>query len=231
MRAPAEAKILSIVTWKWGNLYSTEDVAKLMAGCRRHMKQPFRFLVITDNLNDYPEGAEPWAIRDPALCDIKGCYARLRMFDPEWMAWHEVDRLLCLDLDLVVTGPLDALVDREEKFLIWLNANQSNPCRTNGSVMYLRVGCAPEVWSDFTVAKSAAVPYHEFPDDQNWINHKLPNCAGWNCGPESGIWAFGKRGWPKDNKLPEGARIVAFPGARDPSQFTHLDWVKEHWRA
>lgn len=202
-----------------------------MAGCRRHIKQPFRFLVITDNLNDYPEGAEPWAIRDPALCNIKGCYARLRMFDPEWLAWIEVDRLLCLDLDLVVTGGLDALVDRDEKFLILKGANAANPCPYNGSVMYLRVGCAPEVWKDFTVAEAKKAPYFSFPDDQGWLWHKLPRAAGWKCGSDSGIYAFKKPGWPANSDaLPPDARIVAFPGARDPRQFTHLDWIKEHWR-
>jgi hypothetical protein len=95
----------------------------------------------------------------------------------------------------------------------------------------LRAGAHPEVWLDFSLDAARKVPYYAFPDDQGWIWHKLPNAEGWRCGPESGIWSFRKRGWPKDDKLPEGARIVAFPGSRDPSMFTHLDWMKEHWAA
>jgi hypothetical protein len=53
----------------------------------------------------------------------------------------------------------------------------------------------------------------------------MPNAAGWPCGPDSGIWSFGKRGWPRNNELPSGARMVAFPGYRDPSMFENLDWV------
>ena len=30
--------------------------------------------------------------------------------------------------------------------------------------------------------------------------------------------------------VPEGARIVAFPGHRDPSKYQHLSWVRDNWR-
>jgi len=46
-----------------------------------------------------------------------------------------------------------------------------------------------------------------------------------------GVYAFKKRNWPKGDALPSNARVVAFPGFRDPSQFGHLDWVAQHWRA
>jgi uncharacterized protein YbdZ (MbtH family) len=131
----------------------------------------------------------------------------------------------------VVTGLLDPLFDRPEPFLIWQGANQSNPNPYNGSVMMLRKGAHPEVWRDLTPAAVEAIERHEFPDDQGWLWHKLPGAAGWPVGEDSGIWAFGKRGWPADNRLPAAARIVAFPGKRDPAQITHLDWVKEHWTA
>ncbi len=77
---------------------------------------------------------------------------------------------------------------------------------------------------------AAKVPFYEFPDDQGWIWHKLPRAAGWLAGPTSGIYGFKKPGWPPGDNLPADARLVAFPGARDPSQFTHLPWVRKYWR-
>jgi len=50
-------------------------------------------------------------------------------------------------------------------------------------------------------------------------------------GPADGVYGFHKPGWPKGEALPKNARIVAFPGWRDPVGFRHLDWVKQHWRA
>jgi len=213
---------LVITTWLWGRRYGPDYVARLAAGVARHLKQPYRFAVMR------PEPA------DRLLTEIPGCFCRLRSFDPAWQARQGIaagDRLVWMDLDMVITGPLDALFDREEDFVIWQHANASNPCPYNASVTMLRAGAHPEVWRDFSPMAAAQRPFFSFPDDQGWLWHAVPDAAGWECGAASGIWAFGKRAWPKDNKLPAGARIVAFPGFRDPSQFGHLDWVAQHWRA
>jgi hypothetical protein len=212
---------LVVVAFYWGRKYSPDYVHKLAAGIARHLKQPHRFVVVRPERQDRP------------LTETPGCFCRLRLFDPAWQTRQgiaEGDRLVCLDLDMIITGPLDVLFDRAEDFVILQGANASNPCPYNGSVTMLRGGAHPEVWRDFSPEAAAKVPYFSFPDDQGWLWHTMPDAAGWTCGAASGIWAFGKRGWPKDNTLPAGARIVAFPGARDPSQFTQLDWVKEHWR-
>lgn len=221
--------VLTVCTWKWGNKYSDADVARLAAGVRRNMKQAFRFLLITDDIESAPPGVEPWAIRDPELTKIPGCFARLRMFDPEWMAWHDIDWLVCLDLDLIVTGPLDELFDRNIPFKILQGANAVNPCPYNGSMMMIRKDAHQKVWSEFSINAAWKVPWHEFPDDQGWIWHKVPNAAGWKAGHD-GVYAFQKPGWPAGDDLPRDARIVAFPGCRSPEKFKHLGWVKQHWR-
>lgn len=213
---------LTICTWLWGSKYGPQYVDRLRAGVNRHLKQEHRFRVFTPGACDL------------ALTKIPGCFARLRMFDPKWQEANGIgqgDRLVCLDLDLVITGPLDRLFDRPEPFCILQHANAANPCPFNGSVMMLRGGAHPDVWSVFSLAAAGAVPFHHFPDDQGWLHHKVPDAAGWRCGASSGIYAFRKRDWPKDDGLPSIASIVAFPGHRDPSQFMHLDWVKQHWRA
>lgn len=212
--------MLTVCTWLWGDKYGGDYIHRLASGVRRHLTQPYRFVVLK------PES------EDAHLIKIPGCFARLRMFDPEWQRGHGItDRLVCLDLDLIVTGPLDPLFDRPEPFVILGGANAANPCPFNGSVMMLRPGAHPEVWLQFTLEKARNVPYYAFPDDQGWLWHMLPNSATWGCGRKSGIYAFRKPGWPggDDAPLPSGARMVCFPGKRDPSQFAHLGWVKEHW--
>jgi hypothetical protein len=210
--------MLTICTWLWGDKYPRKYHERLRAGLKRHVKQPYRFIIF------------PPMPGDEALVG-RGCFCRLRMFDPEWQASHGLEgRLVCLDLDVVITGPLDPLFDRPETFMVLGGANQSNPNPFNCSVMMLRAGRHADIWTDFSLEAAQNIPWYAFPDDQSWIWHKLPHAVTWDCGPRSGIWSFQKRGWPKDDKLPEGARIVAFPGSRDPGQFEHLDWVKEHWR-
>lgn len=213
---------LIVGTWFWGSKYPTEYVEKLKAGVQRNLKVPYEWMVW------HPEP------EDRHLILLPGCFCRLRMFDPNWQAKHGIapgDRIVCLDLDSVVTGSLDMLFDRYDTFSILLGANAANPCPYNGSVFMLRAGYHEEVWSDFSLAAAKAVRYHEFPDDQGWFWHKLPNAAGWPVGARSGIYAFQKPGWPPGTALPREARLVAFPGWRDPGKFAeHVRWIREHWR-
>lgn len=238
--------MLTVCTWLWGDKFGPEDVRKLKAGVARNLRQPHRFLCVSDKDNearlvDARVSCEITRIQHPDLTLIKGCYARLAMFSPSWQREIGVDdRLVCIDLDTVVTGELDPLFDRPEPFLIMQKGNASNPCPFNGALQMVRAGAHPEVWSDFTVEAAAKVPFYEFPDDQGWIWHKLPNAAGWVCGRDSGVFVFRKPGWPgfthardirPDDHLPKGARLVTFSGGRSPQKFSHLQWVKQNWAA
>jgi hypothetical protein len=211
---------LIVSCWRWGDKYPDHYVERLQAGVARHLAQPYEFRVFAPE----PE--------DTHLTEIPGCMARLRAFDPEWQAKQGInngDRLVTLDLDLIVTGPLDPLFDQPHPFMIAGYMNTANPCVYNGSVQMLRAGYRPDVWTDFSLDAVQASAKYEFYDDQGWLWHKLPHEATWRAGPSTGLYGFQKKGWPGGVALPKGARIVAFPGHRDPSQYTHLDWVQRHW--
>lgn len=226
--------MLTVLTYLWGeSKYSALDVERLARGLWRHLKQGYRMVVVTDR----PERIDselfmtiPIPKEDRYLLEHKGCFVRLRMFDPVWQKENNFfDRIVCMDLDSVVTGQLDPLFMRPDTFSILLGANASNPCPFNGSLMMLRAGAHPEVWSEFSLDASRAVPFYEFPDDQAWLAHKLPKANGWKAGSQSGVYAFHKPGWPKGDDLPKDARLVVFPGWRSPEKFKHLKWVKENW--
>ena len=211
---------LTVVTWRWGEKYQGHYIERLKAGIARHLKQEYRFAVF-----------EPEA-RDEYLTKVPGCFARLRLFDPAFQAKHHLEgRIVNIDLDAIVTGSLDELFDRPESFVILHGGNASNPCPFNGSLWMLRAGEHEDVWRDFSLKNAGQIKYHEFPDDQGFFWHKMPRAAGWKVGAESGVYCFQKPGWVTGEALPKDARLVAFPGWRDPSRFTHLDWVKRNWAA
>lgn len=210
---------LIVSTWSWGSKYGPEYLERLKAGVARNLSLPYEFRVF------HPEP------EDMHLTAIPGCFARLRVFDPEWQARqgiNEGDRIVCLDLDLVVTGVLDDLFSRPEHFAILSGVNSANPCWANGSVWWTTAGYRPDVWSDFSLEAANKLLAYEFADDQLWLADKLPDAGRITL--EDGVYAFQKPGWPKGEALPRNARIVAFPGWRDPSGWTHLPWIKEHWR-
>lgn len=210
--------MLIVGTWVWGSKYPKHYIERLAAGVARHLRQDYRFCVFRP------------LEEDEHLTRIPGCFARLRMFDPEWQKLHGIkprERVVCMDLDMVVTGPLDPLFDVPDDFMILQGVNAANPCPMNGSLWMLRAGYRPDVWSDFSIDAANKVPFYSFPDDQAWFAHKIPFAGAW--GPREGVYGFRKPGWPIGTEPPPHARVVAFFGHRDPSQFAHLDWVRQNW--
>lgn len=219
--------MLTICTWLWGTKYGAHYVEKLKAGVARNLKMPHRFICVTDRTD---VSCETFPLVDPNLQYVSdGCYQRLRMFDPAWQAKHGIERLVCLDLDLVITGSLDALFSRLEPFVI-LHGGHFSPCPFNGSVMMIDRWARPEIWSRFRVSEAEEVAMADGTwrgSDQTWIAHIAPDAAGWSH--VDGVYGFRKPGWMTGDDLPADARIVAFPGKADPSQLGHLKWVRENW--
>jgi hypothetical protein len=225
--------VLAICTWLWGSAkYTPIYVERLHAGLRKNLQQPFRFLLMTERERKITlsDGIERYAIEDPQLTNIKGCFVRLRMFDKDWQRKCSLDGpIVCMDLDVVVTGSLDEVFGRHEPIVLFSGANSANPCPYNNSVFMFQAGAHSELWDDFSLDVLKKLPRYKFPDDQGWFWHRLHYPATWQVGVRSGIYAFRKPGWPIGDILPAMAKLVAFPGHRDPAQFTNLPWVRQYW--
>ncbi len=228
--------MLTVVTWLWGNKWPREYVERLAAGVRRNLKQPHRFAVMTD-APFAAGGVLTWEIpaEDRHLIEDRGCFARMRLFDKGWQEANGIgsgDRVVNMDVDIVVTGPLDPLFDRDAEFTIMQGYNGTNPCPFNGSLWMFRGGERHDVWDDFSLEAygTRGVPFHAFPDDQGWLHHKFPNARAYT--PKDGVYAMKKNGWGSAGRrgLPQGACLVAFPG-RDPKKYIECDWVVKHWIA
>ena len=209
---------LTIVTWLWGTKYPSYYVKRLDYGLRRHLEPPFRFVVLQ------PLAEDLW------LTD--GCLCRMRLFDPAFQERFGIapgERVVQLDLDLIITGRLEPLFARSENLVVLAGANAANPCPFNCSILMMRAGEDSDLWFDLNADILQTIPKYEFADDQGWIHFRRPDAAVWKVGPKSGIYAFKKPGWPSGERLPADARIVCFPGKRDPAQFEHLPWIKKYW--
>lgn len=173
---------------------------------------------------------------DRPLLSRPGCLVRMRMFDAKWQARIGAvagDRIVNIDVDAVVTGGLDPLLDRDDEFVIMQGFNQTNPCPFNGSLWMFRAGERHDVFEDFSFEayQRLKVPYHAIPDDQGWLHRCFPNAAAWTA--KDGVYAFKKISWPAASRgtkhgLPDNARVVAFPG-RAPGDYLWLGWVCQHW--
>lgn len=101
-----------ITTVWWGDKYDLEYLVRLKRALDRNMPEPFRFQVITDHgsmpgdqayADTWPELAGTFWIG--AVDGWQGWWQKIGAFDSA--LYFETDRVMLIDLDIVVTGGLD----------------------------------------------------------------------------------------------------------------------------
>jgi hypothetical protein len=248
-------KKVSAAVWKWGTKYSAEYVNILYRSIKRNLPLNYelQFICITEdhagldhNIRFLPLYLLPKKVTE-YLYVLDGCYARLVIFDPMFSGYLQEagieppDRLTVFDLDAVVCGPMEAIFLRQEPFII---AQGIHYLKTafNGSLVQLKLGYRPDVWTEFSVEK--ARPLTMLPDqtgalvyqstDQSWLYHMFKQRAAQFTPRGSGVYGYGKPGWPEGSaQIPPNARVIFFPGRRDPADpelQKKLPWIKDHWR-
>lgn len=241
--------MLSVVTWLWNDeeyrynhlfRYGAAHVDKFFRAVDRNLKLEHENVLITDA----PSHVQ-WSNVDrviPLWPDFRnlpgwrgkghGCWHRLKAFD------HNVgrkigNRFVWFDLDTVITGELDPILDRPEDFVVLRDANPPTPyC---GSMVMMDAGARQSVWEDFCADPSAAIAASRglIGTDQAWMGRHLSDSeAVWDT--SHGVYNFQHDIERKHNgELPSNARVVFFTGPRDPSQpelQSRHPWIKEHWR-
>jgi hypothetical protein len=177
-----------------------------------------------------------------------GCYPKLAVFRPDA---REVfgDRILLLDVDIIITASIDPIVDRTEDIVLLRDFNRPPPPAKvvlyNSSVILLKAGAFPEVWQRFDPATSPreVKACRLTGDDQVWITLALGGeHPTWEAsdGILSGKHIFrraSERIFPRflarqRNPVPPGARLLAFHGKQKPwhpEVASVLPWVRDYW--
>lgn len=232
----------SVVCWMWNEgfrEYRPEHVNALAKMIQRHLQEPHRFICITDETEGFsadveviptPEAAKRLAqMKSPEGGRFPSCYRRLWMFSEE--AKILGDRVLLIDIDLVVVADLAPIFDRPEEFVGWRPFRDwGNQCRFGGGIYLLTPGTRTEVWTEFkgaeSVLKARKAGFRG--SDQAWLSYMLGHREKY-WGRDSGIYSI------RDMKgteqiLPRDARLVQFNGPTKPWA-SPLPWVRQHWQA
>lgn len=232
------------MTFKWKppafyrSEFAPERVNTWARMWRRNYRGPARFTCVTDD----PTGIDP-SIRIVPLWDHHrklasphgpgnpACYPRLFMYSEEAGELFG-PRFMVSDLDIVVTGNVNPLVDVPHDFVIWGDTAKNTPY--NGSLTLMTAGARKQVWEQFdpveSPKKARALGY--IGSDQAWIGA----CLGrgeqkWTAA--DGVYSYRNEIQHKGGQLPPGARIVVFHGSVDPwspSARAKHAWVREHYR-
>jgi hypothetical protein len=228
----------TICTWYWKQeggraTYLPEHVARWADMVRRNITMPHRLAVVThEDINiaglevirpprDFDDVRIPtWDGRKPQ------CLRRLSMFRPDAEKWFG-PRVISMDMDCVIGGPLDPLFSGGEDFKIMVG---TDPRRRpyNGSLLMLKTGARPQVYADFTPERATMAGKHFLGSDQAWIAF----CLGWDekvwTEADGAVW-YSQR---YSMNVPD-CRVMFFPGMPKPWQVrgphTLNRWVQRHY--
>lgn len=223
---------LRVLTWLWRQpgcrtTFNAAHVNIWAAMVRRHCTLGIELACVTD----IPEGIDPSIriIAPPGFHDglqtpgWKGarpsCYRRLAMFRPDAAALFG-KRFVCMDLDCVISGNIDHLLDRPDDIVLNGPSHVGTRYRYNGSMLLMTAGCRPSVYEQFTPKKAEEASRRFVGSDQAWLAHSLgPGVKTW--GPADGVVRWGAK---------QGGAIMFFPGNVKPWDALGDPWVAEHYR-
>ena len=219
---------ITVACVKWGSKYGPEYVLRLFRGVRRHLRTDFRFICFTDDTNGLENRAEIECKKLPE--GWQGWWNKAALFGPlsKWMS----GRVLYVDLDTVVTGPLDDLCRCSTRFAILSTKNLDNEGKdfSNGLNSSLVLWNAEDEEIGAVVHDQLRENFdvvhrfiHRF---DHWLELTISNpCIIQDAYPHA-VVEF-KHACEKN--VPQDASIVIFPLHPKPHQCLDIPWVREHW--
>jgi hypothetical protein len=109
--------VISVICWKWGSLFGPEYPNRTRSMLARHLHLPHRLFCVTDDAH----GIDPdiGIIAMPKqLADTPRCRRRMQQYSADF-DWLFGERLLSIDLDVVLVDDITPIVDRPETIVCW----------------------------------------------------------------------------------------------------------------
>ncbi|MCE0503783.1 glycosyl transferase [Roseivivax sp. GX 12232] len=243
---------------KWGTLFGPEYVNRLYSGVRRNLDRPVRFLCMTEHaeglhpdIEVLPLPEEPFRgemDRALAVANRQGAMRKVSLFR-EGLVPDLEGPILGFDLDVVITGPLDPLLDLAPgKVAMRHDWTEKRKGRPTGHGSVFRYDPAHH---GFLYEEIAANPYAEVEaargSEQRYTSHKAMDRGVFEYIPEDWVVSFKYDCNPFPGnylnapRLPEAARVVCFHGHPKMDEAIEgyrgsliryskpCDWLREHW--
>lgn len=249
---------VNIMCIKWGTLFGPEYVNRLYSGVRRNMSRPVRFFCMTEHAEDlHPDieiidlPVEPFA--EPmkqalAVANRQGAMRKISLFKPGLVSDLE-GPVLGFDLDVVITGSLDEIVDLAPGTVAmrhdWVEARKGRPTG-HGSVFRFDPKIQAYLYEDL-----AANAYKEVEkmrgSEQRYTSHKAMDHDQFTYIPSEWIASFKYDCNPfpgnylRPATLPKDTKVVCFHGRpKMPEAIAGYSrsfirraapckWLEDHW--
>lgn len=235
-----------ILCMKWGSKYGPEYVNRLYAMVARHLRGPFKFVCLTDQIDGIRSEVQCLPIPDlalPAGLPERG-WKKLTTFEADLHGLRGT--ALFLDLDVVIVDDITPFFKVPGKFLIIHDWKRPWRVTGNSSVYRFQLGAHADVLAKFRAEAEAMRA--QFRNEQAYLSDVLY---------KQGVLTYWDQSWCASYKyhciptwpsnywrtpvIPEGARIVIFHGVVNPpdalaghsaGNWRHARparWIAEHW--
>jgi hypothetical protein len=223
--------VKQVVCISWGPKYGATYVNRLYAGVARNITPPFTFTCFTDDPTGFrPEvRAEPLPPLDVAMpTGTKGIWPKARLWGPRLGGL--AGPVLFMDLDLVVVGPMDDFFTWGDPDAVILARNPTTPLERLGQTSIFRfpVGKLVPLQQRFVADPQGVADTYRF--EQRFVTREAP--GGVALWPEPWVRHFRHhcaRPLPLNfflpPKVPEGAKVVIFPGGLLPPHAIAGQWA------
>ncbi len=225
-----------VICINWGRKYGPPYINRLYAMVARNITPPFTFTCFTDNAEGIRAEVrvEPLPPLDvPMPTGTQGIWPKARL----WSArlGDLKGPVLFLDLDLVITGPMDDFFTYGDPDRVILARNHSTPFERLGQTSIFRfpVGGLVPLLERFRADPQAVADTYRF--EQRFVTREAP--GGVDFWPNGWVRHFrGECARPLPlnfflpPRLPEGTRVVIFPGSLQPPHAAAGHWGKRYPR-
>lgn len=232
--------MLNVITWLWKQRkswydYTANDVNIWAAMVSRNLSMPHRLCCVTDMPRGIDSAVE--IIPLPKVPEVKNKYWKATQGKPQ--SYCRLDmwrrdaaekygrRFVSMDLDCVVTGQLDPLLDRKEDVVLAPGSAEKRPY--NGSMQLLTAGSRPFVYDRFNHRLAEKASSLFVGSDQAWLAFALGWLeATWEHGEKSGYYQWQNKRYKEP---PKNCRIMFFHGNKKPRDLMQKEpWIKEYYR-
>lgn len=226
-----------VICINWGAKYGAPYVNRLYAMVARHLAPPFAVTCFTDSAAGIRREVrcEPLPPLDVAMpAGTKGIWPKARLWSADLADLR--GPVLFMDLDLVVTGPLDDFFSFGAPDEVILTRNQNTPFERLGQTSLYRfpVGKLLPLLQRFRADPQGVADAYQF--EQRFVTREAP--GGVRFWPRRWVRHFRHdcaRTLPLNfvlpPRLPRDARVVIFPGALLPPDAIAGRWGKRYPKA
>jgi hypothetical protein len=228
-----------------GFRYGAHHVRLLKDAVKKHLTVPYEFICVTDRPHSFDADKDIRPVVMDRTTHVPGKeWAKWMTFHPNGPELFGGDRFLQLDLDAIICGNIDSIVQRSEPLVVWRNPARvpwDNPKRWssralyNGSIILHTLGTAPDLWRCFVDNKDNILRHMR--DTQALMSAVMDTDAPHWDGKD-GIYRLAREDTPGsgitgDQGLPADARIVFFPGSEHKPWLSKVrsvfPWITDYW--